>query len=149
MIDKILTQLMYNPREPMIFSSGLFLVLFLGFTFVYMLLQRKLTARLLFVTAFSYYFYYKSSGFYFFLLAVVTVSDYLIARSINANRENRTLSRRLVCLSLLIDLGLFPKFKLHHRCLSWQFKTTSVTTRLRVLRIFLSAIGRRAHCSSL
>ena len=45
MIDKILTQLMYNPREPMIFSSGLFLVLFLGFTFVYMLLQRKLTAR--------------------------------------------------------------------------------------------------------
>ena len=42
MIDKILTQLMYNPHEPMIFSSGLFLVLFLGFTFVYMLLQRKL-----------------------------------------------------------------------------------------------------------
>ncbi len=111
MIDKILTQLMYNPREPMIFSSGLFLVLFLGFTFVYMLLQRKLTARLLFVTAFSYYFYYKSSGFYFFLLAVVTVSDYLIARSINANRENRTLSRRLVCLSLLIDLGLLGYFK--------------------------------------
>ena len=50
MIDKILTQLTYNPHEPMIFSSGLFLVLFLGFTFVYMLLQRKLTARLLFVT---------------------------------------------------------------------------------------------------
>ena len=42
-----------------------------------MLLQKKDTARILFVTLFSYYFYYKSSGFYFFLLGVVTVTDFL------------------------------------------------------------------------
>ena len=67
MLDRILEQLTYNPEEPMIFSSGLFLILFLGFTFCYMLMQHTRTLRLLFVTAFSYYFYYKSSGFYFFL----------------------------------------------------------------------------------
>lgn len=70
----------YDPQAPMIFSSGIFLWLFAAFILVYLLLQRRLTARLLFVTAFSYYFYYKSSGTYFFLLALVTVSDFFIAR---------------------------------------------------------------------
>ena len=70
----------YDPQAPMIFSSGIFLWLFAAFILVYLLLQRRLTARLLFVTAFSYYFYYKSSGTYFFLLALVTVADFFIAR---------------------------------------------------------------------
>ena len=55
----------YDPQAPMIFSSGIFLWLFAAFILIYLLLQRCLTARLLFVTAFSYYFYYKSSGTYF------------------------------------------------------------------------------------
>ena len=65
--------LTYDPQAPMIFSSGIFLWLFAAFMIVYTLLQRKYTARILFVTLFSYYFYYKSSGTYFFLLALVTV----------------------------------------------------------------------------
>ena len=56
---KLAEVLTYDPRQPMIFSSGVFLLLFLGFSFVYMLLQKRTTARLLFVTLFSYYFYYK------------------------------------------------------------------------------------------
>ncbi|MCR4810733.1 MAG: MBOAT family protein, partial [Prevotella sp.] len=126
MLDRILQQLTYNPEEPMIFSSGLFLMLFLGFTFCYMLMQHTRTLRLLFVTAFSYYFYYKSSGFYFFLLAVVTLSDYLIAQRIatikagegqivNSQSSNSKWSNSqlkwLVFLSLLIDLGLLAYFK--------------------------------------
>ena len=54
-INRLLELMKYNPEEPMIFSSGFFLVLFLFFTFGYMLLRKKLTARLLFVTLFSYY----------------------------------------------------------------------------------------------
>ncbi|WP_315403601.1 MBOAT family O-acyltransferase [Hoylesella saccharolytica] len=111
MIDKLIEVLSYNPKEPMIFSSGLFLLLFLGFTFIYMCLQKKLTARLLFVTAFSYYFYYKSSGIYFFLLAIVTISDYLLAGAIYRNKEKKGLRKFLVTLSLLIDLGLLGYFK--------------------------------------
>ena len=75
--SKLAEVLTYNAKQPMIFSSGLFLFLFLGFSLIYMLLQKKDTARILFVTLFSYYFYYKSSGFYFFLLGVVTVTDFL------------------------------------------------------------------------
>ena len=122
MIQRLISLLSYNPQEPLLFSSGLFLFLFLGFSFVYMLLRRHLQPRLLFVTLFSYYFYYKSSGLYFFLLAIVTVSDFLIARriqtladrSLTEKGKERCLRRRrkwLVALSLMIDLGLLGYFK--------------------------------------
>ncbi|MBO5187597.1 MAG: MBOAT family protein [Prevotella sp.] len=115
MFDRILNLLAYNPEEPLLFSSGLFLFLFLGFSFVYMMLNKRRALRILFVTAFSYYFYYKSSGTYFFLLAIVTVSDYLIARHIWNYRQKHPqkvfVPRLLVCLSLLIDLGMLGYFK--------------------------------------
>ena len=115
MIDALIHQLTYHIEEPLIFSSSLFLFLFLGFTLVYALLEKKTTMRLVFVTLFSYYFYYKSSGFYFFLLGVVTVSDYLLAETIYRHRlshpDKKTLRKWLLTLSLLIDLGLLGYFK--------------------------------------
>ncbi|MBP1615954.1 MAG: alginate O-acetylation protein [Bacteroidetes bacterium] len=113
-IDIDLTRLFkvftYDPQAPMIFNSGIFLWIFAGFILVYALLKRKDTARILFVTAFSYYFYYKSSGAYFFLLAIVTVSDFLIARQME--RTAHAMSRKaLVFLSLFINLGLLCYFK--------------------------------------
>jgi len=116
--EKVVQQLTYDPAQPMIFSSGLFLWMFLAFTFVYMLLNRRDTLRLLFVTAFSYYFYYKSSGIYFFLLAVVTLSDYWIARAIHKVQSTdgegyckNAKGKWLLALSLTIDLGLLAYFK--------------------------------------
>ena len=106
----LLSQLAYDPQSPMIFSSGVFMWLFVGFMTIYALLQRRDTLRILFVTAFSYYFYYKSSGLYFFLLAVVTLSDWLIARRMSKT-ESRTARRWLVALSVTIDLGLLAYFK--------------------------------------
>ena len=107
---KLTDVLTYDPQQPMIFSSGLFLWLFLGFSLIYLLLQHKTTARLLFVSLFSYYFYYKSSGFYFFLLGIVTVSDFLLARWMY--RTETSWKRKLiVCCSLCINLGLLCYFK--------------------------------------
>lgn len=107
---KLTDVLTYDPQQPMIFSSGLFLWLFLGFSLIYLLLQRKTTARLLFVSLFSYYFYYKSSGFYFFLLGIVTVSDFLLVRWMY--RTETSWKRKLiVCCSLCINLGLLCYFK--------------------------------------
>lgn len=107
---KLTDVLTYDPQQPMIFSSGLFLWLFLGFSLIYLLLQRKTTARLLFVSLFSYYFYYKSSGFYFFLLGIVTVSDFLLARWMY--RTETSWKRKLiVCCSLCFNLGLLCYFK--------------------------------------
>ena len=102
--------LTYDPQAPMIFSSGIFLWLFAAFMIVYILLQRKYTARILFVTLFSYYFYYKSSGTYFFLLALVTVCDFLLAQWMDRT-EGRWKRKGLVTLSLGVNLGLLAYFK--------------------------------------
>ena len=102
--------LTYDPQAPMIFSSGIFLWLFAAFMVVYVLLQRKYTARIMFVTLFSYYFYYKSSGTYFFLLAIVTVADFFLAQLMD-RAEGYWKRKGLVALSLGVNLGLLVYFK--------------------------------------
>ena len=111
--ELLIQQLTYDAAHPLIFSSGLFLFMFLAFTFVYMLLRHHTTARLLFVTLFSYYFYYKSSGFYFFLLAVVTISDWLIGAQVGRlrNEGRKRAAQWMVALSMVIDLALLCYFK--------------------------------------
>ncbi len=109
-LDNLWRILSYDASEPMIFSSGVFLWLFAAFLLVYMALERRDTARILFVTCFSYYFYYKSSGIYFFLLAVVTVTDFGIARTM-AQVSSKVGRRLLVTLSLVVNLGLLSYFK--------------------------------------
>ena len=108
---RLIEQLIYQPQSPMIFSSGIFLFLFLGFTLIYNLLGKADTLRILFVTLFSYYFYYKSSGLFFWLLALVTTSDYFIAKAIAQVKEKGGVAKTLVFLSLLLDLGLLVFFK--------------------------------------
>ena len=105
--SKIGDILLYNQREPLLFSSGAFLFIFLLFMIGYYCLRNKVDKRLLFITLFSYYFFYKSSGFYFFLLFIVTVSDFYIAKRI----ANRQYAKLWLALSLLIDLGLLAYFK--------------------------------------
>ena len=118
--SKIGEELSYNPDSPMIFNSGIFLFLFLGFSIIYWKLRKADTLRLLFVLLFSYYFYYKSSGIYFIILALVTISDYYIAKAIELDRENNRdlgqdrhtwTQRFLLFFSLVIDLGFLCFFK--------------------------------------
>lgn len=106
-VSEVLT---YNAQQPMIFSSGLFLFLFLGFSLVYLLLQRTTTLRLIFVTLFSYYFYYKSSGTYFVLLAVVTLTDFVLAHCM-AHTSQKGKRKLLLIISLSVNLGLLCYFK--------------------------------------
>jgi len=113
-LSRLSALLTYDPKAPMIFSSGIFLWLFLGFSFIYWLLslnKHRDTPRILFVTLFSYYFYYKSSGFYFGLLALVTFTDFYLARAISHCQSKSLKARILVAISLLIDLSLLGYFK--------------------------------------
>lgn len=102
--------LKYDPRAPLIFSSGLFLFLFAGFTFFYKFLRNKTSLRIIYVLLFSLYFYYKSSGIYFLCILLVATTDYFIGLGLEKNLRQRT-RKWLVALSVAINLGMLGYFK--------------------------------------
>lgn len=109
-LDRLEALLSYDPSAPMLFSSGLFFFLFIGFLLLYIPLRRHTFARILYVTLFSLYFYYKSSGLWFGLLVFTATSDFLIAKAMR--RKGSFLSPLfLVTLSLCINLGMLAYFK--------------------------------------
>ena len=61
----IIDLLSFDPKQPLMFSSGLFWVLFLVFLPIFALLRRNKTQMTIFVIAFSLYFFFKSSGWFF------------------------------------------------------------------------------------
>ncbi len=108
--QKILQELTYQPNAPLIFSSALFLYLFVGFLAIYLLLYKQTRLRILYLTLFSFYFYYKSSGLYFILLLILTISDFNIAHFIH--RSSKKWQRTfLLVTSLSINLGMLAYFK--------------------------------------
>jgi D-alanyl-lipoteichoic acid acyltransferase DltB (MBOAT superfamily) len=109
-LQKLGEEFLYRPDAPMLFSSGLFFFLFIGFLLMYIPLRKQLTARIVYVVLFSLFFYYKSSGFWFFLLVCTATSDFLIGRRLSLT-VSRRIRKLLVLLSLCINLGMLAYFK--------------------------------------
>lgn len=109
-IHKIAEQFLYNPKEPLIFNSGFFLFLFLGFMLIYIPLSKTYRPKLIFVTIFSLYFYYKSSGIYFLILIGSVVVDYYLTNLI-ARYQTPWKRSALLTLSLVTNLGMLSYFK--------------------------------------
>lgn len=108
--DKAVDLLSYHQDAPMLFSSGLFFFMFIGFFMIYLSLRNNTRARIIYVTLFSLYFYYKSSGLWFGLLIFTATSDYLIGR-VMENTPAQWKRKLLVTLSLCVNLGMLGYFK--------------------------------------
>ncbi len=102
--------LTYHREAPLIFSSGLFWVLFVCFMPVYALLRRRKWQMLVFVIAFSLYFYYKCSGWFFLLLVSTSVIDWFISRAM-VEIGSSAGRKWLVALSVVISLSVLGFFK--------------------------------------
>ena len=109
-ITQLLSLLTFNRDEPMLFTSGLFWVLFLLFLPVYALLKSRRKKMMLFVIAFSLYFFYKSSGLFFLLLVATSIFDWWVAQFIESSK-NRTERRIALTVSLVFSLGILLFFK--------------------------------------
>jgi alginate O-acetyltransferase complex protein AlgI len=109
-IHKFLQQFAYNPAEPLIFNSGLFLFLFTAFLFGYIKLSDTHRPKLIYVILFSLYFYYKSSGGYFVLLIFATLIDFTLAKLIYST-DDKWKKKLFITLTLIINLGLLGYFK--------------------------------------
>ena len=102
--------LVYDASNPMLFNSGLFMVLFVIFLLIYQSIRHHTRLRMLFAIAFSLYFYYKSSEWCVFILAGVCISDYLLGLWLG-----RTISschrKCIVALNVAINVGMLVYFK--------------------------------------
>ena len=101
---------LYDPKAPMLFSSGFFWTLFLLFLPVYALLKKSRTKMIIFVVAFSLYFYYKSSGLFFLMLIATSFVDWSISKMM-ARVRNRAVRLSLMWFSILLSLSILGYFK--------------------------------------
>ena len=109
-ISQLWSLLTFNRDEPMLFTSGLFWVLFLLFLPVYAMLKSRRKKMMIFVIAFSLYFFYKSSGIFFLLLVATSIFDWWVAQFIDSSK-NRTERRVALTVSLVFSLGILLFFK--------------------------------------
>lgn len=109
-IDEVINWFTFNPKEPLLFNSGLFLGLFIVFYLFYILMRKTFHVRLLYVVIFSLFFYYKSSGMYFLILVGSSLMDYYFAKIIN-DTDNSVKKRLLLTISIIVNLGLLGYFK--------------------------------------
>lgn len=110
MIENLKNILIYNPKEPLLFNSGLFFILLIVVLFVYQALYKSKVARISFLTLFSLYFYYKSCGYYVGLIILSAVIDYNISNIIYRSKLNLNKKIWLV-ISLVLNLGMLAYFK--------------------------------------
>lgn len=108
---QLLTDLLkYDQSNPLLFNTGLFLLLFVGFLLIYQLMSRMRSAKMIFVILFSLYFYYKSSAECCFILLGVCVSDFLLGRWMGAI-SSRAGKKWIVFLNVAINVGMLVYFK--------------------------------------
>ncbi|MDR0744158.1 MAG: MBOAT family protein [Tannerella sp.] len=109
-LHKLLDLFKYQPDSPLMFSTGLFLFLFLGFYIIYNSLRNNVRIRILYVTLFSLYFYYKTGGIWFLLLILTATSDFLTGRMISST-HSKTGKKLWVTWSVCMNLGMLMYFK--------------------------------------
>ncbi|MDE6006884.1 MAG: MBOAT family protein [Muribaculaceae bacterium] len=100
----------YDSSAPMLFSSGIFWLLFIFFLPVYVLLKKSKWKMTLFVVLFSLYFYYKSSGLFFLMLIATSLVDWLISH-LMVKVKKRAGRRALMWFSICLSLSILGYFK--------------------------------------
>lgn len=113
-MENILTRLtallQYDPHSPMLFNTGLFMVLFILFLLIYTMLRNRPKAKMVLVILFSLYFYYKSGGWCVLILAGVCVSDFLLGLWLGS-AQKQWVRKAIVSLNVVINVGMLVYFK--------------------------------------
>ncbi len=100
----------FETVSPLLFSSGLFLFLFIGFYGIYQVLMRYDRLRIAWVTLFSLFFYFKCAGGFWLLHVLIVLVDFNLARWMD---QAKTQGGKTVLLlvSLVVNLGMLVYFK--------------------------------------
>ncbi len=110
LFSNIFHTLQYEANNPMLFSSGLFWILFLVFLPVYALIKNRRLQMTLFVVCFSLYFYYKSSSWFFLLLLGTSILDWSISH-IMVQCVHKWQRKLCMIFSIAFSLSILGFFK--------------------------------------
>jgi len=108
--ERLLNLLAYNPASPLLFNTGLFLVLFIIFLIIYNGLNNHPRAKMVATILFSVYFYYKSSAECVFILLGVCIADFLLGLLLG-KLENDKARRAVVAVNVIANVGMLVWFK--------------------------------------
>lgn len=135
-IERLFTVLRYDAMSPLLFNTGLFLILFVAFIGLYRLLRKFRTLKMVLVILFSLYFYYKSSAEYCFILLGVCMSDYVLGMLMEkaAVKWQRKL---IVWVNVIVNVGMLAWFKYFNLLIDTIMQFT--TLRFDALDIILPA----------
>lgn len=109
-LTKIPELLSFNPADPLIFNTSLFLILFSVFLLFYNLFGKNKSVRIGMLIFFSLFFYYKSAGYYAGILVLLAGVNFLSGKWI-AGTEKLSYKRFYLFLTVIINLGILGYFK--------------------------------------
>lgn len=112
-VDKVIDVFRYDPYQPLLFNTGLFMILFAAFLPLYRAASRLRVLRMMLVILFSLYFYYKSSGLCCLILLGVCVSDYVLGLLMEWTKRD-SLRRMIVLANVAVNVGMLAYFKYFH-----------------------------------
>lgn len=128
----------FDARNPLLFNTGLFFLLFVGFLLVYAAVRRWKNVKLIFVILFSLYFYYKSSAEYCFILLGVCIFDYILGRWMGkVAPKSRAGGKWIIVLNVVINVGMLVYFKYFN--LLYETFANITNTEFDALNIILPA----------
>ncbi len=112
-LHKLVDVLLYDPSQPLLFNTGLFMLLFTVFMCLFWIVKGVRVLKMALVILFSLYFYYKSSGLCCLILLGVCVSDYVLGLLMEkASRNDAVIAKRsIVLLNVLVNVGMLAYFK--------------------------------------
>jgi len=109
-LKAVLGQLLYDPKNPLLFNNGFFLYYFACFILLYYLFRKNLVVRKFIFCFFSLYFFYKASGYFVFMVIFSAIADYFISNRIY-KEQNKQGKKAWLILSIVFNLGILIYFK--------------------------------------
>jgi len=109
-MNELLQKLVYDPRAPLLFNSGVFLCFFLLYLLLAGFIKKRLALRNLLLIVFSLYFYYKSSGYFFLLMIAMSWFAFYMAAAIG-KAESLSVRKLLLVSTNTLLLGALGYFK--------------------------------------
>lgn len=112
-IEKLVDVLSYDPHQPLMFNTGLFMLLFAAFMVLFWIVKGVRVLKMTLVILFSLYFYYKSSGLCCLILLGVCVSDYVLGLLMDRASARGPLAAKklIVGINVAMNVGMLAYFK--------------------------------------